>query len=31
LTIPIAGRIPRSARSGWAVVLGGVTAILPGS
>jgi len=29
LTIPIAGRISRSARSAWAVVLGGVTAVLP--
>jgi len=29
LTIPIAGRISRSARSAWAIALGGVTAVLP--
>ena len=28
-TIPIAGRISKSARSAWSLVLGGVTAALP--
>src|SRR5512139_2868099 len=29
LTIPLAGAISRSARSAWALILGGATAVLP--